>query len=83
MDLILSPNAVKQLKKIGRKDQDRVERKLTQLTDSPYSGKQLRGKFAGQRSIKAWPLRIIYRVNIKKKAVEILDVDYRGGVYKS
>jgi len=82
MDLILSPNALKQLRKIGKKDQDRVERKLTQLTDNPHCGKPLRGKLEGQRSIKAWPLRIIYRVNTRKRVVEILDVDYRGGVYK-
>ena len=81
MDLDLSPRALKQLAKIGKKDQDRVERKFSQLGNNPYAGKPLRGKFAGQMSLKAWPLRIIYRINTKK-VIEILDVDYRGGVYK-
>lgn len=82
MKLVLSPGAIKQLKKIGKKDQPKVERKFDQLLDDPNSGKQLQGVFKGKRSLRAWPLRIIYRVNSKKKMIEILDVDYRGGVYK-
>lgn len=82
MDLILAPEVLKQLKKIVKKDQIKVERKLLQLVDNPYLGKPLQGKFKHYRSLRAWPLRIVYRVNRNKKMVEILDVDYRGGVYK-
>jgi addiction module RelE/StbE family toxin len=82
MDLILAPDVFKQLKKIVKKDQVKVERKLLQLVDNPYLGKPLHGKFKHFRGLKVWPLRVIYRVDIKRKVVEILDVDYRGGVYK-
>jgi mRNA-degrading endonuclease RelE of RelBE toxin-antitoxin system len=82
MDLILSPIAIKQLKKIGSKEHSKVERKLGQLIDHPLLGKPLHGKLSGTRSLRAWPLRIIYQLNLKKKIVEIIDIDYRGDVYK-
>ncbi len=82
MNLIYSDEAIKNLKSIGPSDQKRAQKKLELLMDHPLAGKQLEGKFSGFRSLRAWPLRIVYSFNPKTQEIFINNIDYRGGVYK-
>jgi addiction module RelE/StbE family toxin len=82
MELVFKDEALKNLQKINKQDLKKVKRKLEDLKSNPLSGKQLHGKFSQQRSLRAWPLRIIYNFDSKKQIIEIITVDYRGNVYK-
>lgn len=83
MDLILSPSAIKQLKKIGPSDKFKVDRKINSLLANPLAGKAMKGEYFGKRSLKAWPLRIIYSFNSDTQMIQIIAIDYRGDVYKN
>lgn len=82
MEIIYTPEALKNLQKIGAKDLPKIRRNILTLGSNPLSGKLLRGQFKGNRCVRAWPLRIIYTYNQKEKIITIEAVDYRGDVYK-
>ncbi len=72
----------KQLKGIGAKDLKKVQTKIHFLIDNPLEGKPLQGELKGYRSLRAWPLRIIYTFDSDSQIITIETVDYRGDVYK-
>lgn len=72
MEIIYAPTVIKNLSKIPVHDLKKVKKKIESLKSNPLSGKNLKGEFAGLKSLRAWPLRIIY----------IVAIDYRGQVYK-
>ena len=82
MEIEYKTEAIRRLKKIGVKDKPKIKKKIESLTKNPLMGKPLAGKFQGLYSLRAWPLRIIYRYDKKKQVVIIETVDYRGDVYK-
>mgnify|MGYP001592909218 CR=1 len=82
MEIRYKPEAVKQIQKIGSKDKIKAKKKIESLMNNPLSGKPLQGKFKGQRSLRAWPLRIIYTLDQKNNCIVIETIDYRGDVYK-
>lgn len=82
MEIIISPTASKQLEKIGSTDRKKAAKKIESLLSNPLVGKQLQGEFLGQRSLRAWPLRIFYIFNSKSQTIEIIAIKYRGGAYK-
>ncbi len=81
MELVFTDEALKNLKRIGKNELKKAKKKFDLLKSDPQSGKPLHGKFEGQRSLRAWPLRIIYVFDSKKQIIEITTVDYRGSVY--
>ncbi|MEK7091194.1 MAG: type II toxin-antitoxin system RelE/ParE family toxin [Patescibacteria group bacterium] len=82
MELIYSPTSIKHLKKIGPAEKKKAKRKIEMVIANPLMGKLLQGEHTGQRSVYAWPLRIIYTFESQSQTIEIVDVDYRGNVYK-
>ncbi len=82
MELIYSPTSIKHLKRIGSAEKKKAKRKIEMIVANPLMGKLLQGEHAGQRSVYAWPLRIIYTFDSKSQVIEFIDVDYRGGIYK-
>ncbi|OGH13933.1 MAG: hypothetical protein A3H50_03705 [Candidatus Levybacteria bacterium RIFCSPLOWO2_02_FULL_37_10] len=83
MDVILSKNATKQFNRLPKAEQSKIRKKLIALKEDPYSGKQLSGDLNGLFSLKAWPYRIIYEVNKKKRRVEVNKIVHRQGAYKN
>ena len=83
MEIIISPTAAKHLHKIDPRDKKKAIKKIDSLLLSPLTGKLLQGEHAGQRSLRAWPLRIIYIFEPQSQTIKIVDVDYRGNVYKN
>ena len=83
MHLVLSTLAAKRYKRIGAKDRPKVDRKFEELLQNPLVGKALQGEYQGKFSLKAWPLRIIYRFDSEKQIISIITIDYRGSVYKN
>jgi len=82
MKITYSPLAIKQLRKIAPNDKIKAKKKIETIKSDPLSGKPLKGELTGLRSLKAWPLRIIYIFDPKHKVVKIVTIDYRGSVYK-
>lgn len=82
MEIIYAPEVLKSLSKIPPPDLKKIKKKIEILKSDPLSGKNLKGEFAGLKSLRAWPLRIIYIFDNKKEIIKIVAIDYRGQVYK-
>ena len=82
MKIIYAPSVIKKLKKINPLDKIKAKKKIEILKADPFSGKLLKGEYKGLRSVKAWPLRIIYSFNSKKQEINIIVIDYRQSVYQ-
>ena len=83
MKLVYKSEAAKRLKKIGKSEKTKAKKKILNLLTDPLQGKLLEGKFKGLRSVKAWPLRIIYTFNSDTQTIKIETIDYRGDIYKN
>jgi mRNA interferase RelE/StbE len=81
MNIQYRPTAVKQIKKLQKKDQKKILRIIEELSADPFAGKKLKGEFAGLYSLRAWPYRIIYSVD-ERHSILILSASHRQGVYK-
>lgn len=82
MQVILSKNAARQYKRLPKPEQAKVKKKLITLEANPLSGKRLSGELAEDRSLRAWPYRIIYSVNEIEQQVEVSDILHRQSAYK-
>jgi len=82
MQIVYAPTVLKKIKKIKASEKAKVRKKIESLKVNPLAGKLLKGEFKGFRSLKSWPLRIIYSFDGKLKIINIVAIDYRGGVYK-
>lgn len=82
MQVILSKDAEKQYLRLPKTQQLKVKKKLKSLEEQYANGKKLTGELKGVLSLRAWPYRILYTINEKKKRVEVLKIAHRQGVYK-
>lgn len=80
MKVILRPQAEKQLKNLPLREQKKVARKLLYLEQDLVVGKLLQGEYAGMRSLRAWPYRIIY--TISDQEIIIYSIAHRQGAYQ-
>jgi len=83
MKLLFKDEAIKRLKRIGKAEKDKAKKKIYNLLSDPFQGKILEGKLKGFRSVKAWPLRIVYSFDPVDQIIQIETIDYRGSVYKN
>lgn len=81
MDLFFKSIAIKELKKLPKVEAKKVIKKIQLLKEFPFSGKPLSGDFEGLRSLRAWPYRIIYKVQ-PKAGITIEIIKHRQGSYK-
>ncbi len=82
MQVIITPKAQKHYKHLPKSEQIKVKRKLQILENDPQAGKKLAGALEEQRSLRVWPYRILYYIDILKKKVYITSILHRQGVYK-
>ena len=82
MDVVLSKNTQKEYKRLPKSVQIKVRKKLLTLETNPYSGKKLTGEFTGLYTVRAWPYRIIFEINLEKKRIEIHKIGHRQGAYR-
>lgn len=73
--------ARKNLKKINSEWALRISQTIKELQKNPHIGKKLDGSRKGQRVIRVWPYRIIYRIREKELIIIVLDIAHRQGVY--
>jgi len=83
MRVLLTADAEKQFLKLPKPERSKVEKKLKLLTQNPHAGKKLAGVYVDQRSLRAWPYRIIYTVSAppNQEAVIVLAILHRQGAY--
>lgn len=77
--VIITPKAQKQYKKLPPKQQANIKKKLVSLGNNPNAGKKLAGELAQLRSLRAWPYRIIYYLD--KNKIFITSIVHRQGAY--
>ncbi len=78
----IKPSAEKELKKIPKQDYYRVLSLFAVLSQNPFIGKKLGGKYRGQYTYRVWPYRIIYEIHKKELVILIIRIGHRQGVYK-
>ncbi len=81
MQVILSKEAQKNYNHLPKVQQIKIKKKITALQENPYLGKKLEGELAGDRSLRAWPYRIIYSIDRKQKKVFVFSILHRQGAY--
>ncbi len=84
MRVLLTSDAEKQFLKLPKPERRKIEKKLKLLAENPHTGKKLAGEYANQRSLRAWPYRIIYTVSpaSKQEVITVLVILHRQGAYK-
>jgi len=82
MEIIITPEAMKQYRRLPTSEQLKIKKKLSILKQNPHEGKKLSGKLSEIRSLKVWPYRVIYYINDKKNKLFIVTIAHRQGVYK-
>ncbi|MFH1191229.1 MAG: type II toxin-antitoxin system RelE/ParE family toxin [Candidatus Omnitrophota bacterium] len=77
--------AAKELEKIYNIDRKLYSRfivAIETLKTNPYQGKRLKGKLAGDYSLRVGGYRIIYTVYKGRLLIYIIDLGYRKDIYK-
>ncbi len=80
--LRISSKAEKEIKKISHPHQKAIILSLTEIKDNPFLGKPLTRELTGRFSFRVGLYRIIYKVNMKDKIIDILTAGHRSTVYK-
>lgn len=82
MKVTVAQEAQKQFARLPKAQQIKLKRKLQYLENNPILGKKLVGELANYYSLRAWPYRIIYRIDITAKEIIIRSILHRQGAYK-
>lgn len=82
MEVIITPKATKQYRNLTQPDQIKIKKRILLLKSQPLEGKKLSGTLAEMRSLRAWPYRILYYIDLKKQKLFIVTIAHRQGVYK-
>lgn len=77
----LAKKAKKELARLSKRQQQRVDTALVSLSGNPYAGKKLSGIYKGYYSLRVWPYRIIYSIKKKQLLVIVVRIGHRQGVY--
>ncbi len=80
-NVILSNLAKGQIKKLPRRYQKSAVEALEELSETPLSGKALARELKGRFSFQFGPYRIIYKIKIQEKKMEVLAVRHRKYAY--
>jgi len=70
------------LKHIHPQLKQKIKAALKLIEENPYFGRPLRGKLAGLMSFRATHYRIVYRIVLQKRRIEIVDIGPRKTIYE-
>ncbi len=82
MQVIITPKAQKQYEHLPKVEKIKIKKKLLQIEQNPLSGKKLSTRLLDLRSLRAWPYRILYLIDVKQNKIFIVTIAHRQGVYK-
>ena len=80
MKIEYKPVAVRQIKKLPKREVIKIIRKIGLLAQDPFCGKALKGELDGLRPLRTWPYRIIYETD--GEMITIYSVAHRQEVYR-
>lgn len=60
----------------------KVFKVLELLRSDPFQGRALKGRLLGCWSIRAWPFRVVYEVDQKKRLVHVVTITHRKDAYR-
>lgn len=78
----LKPSAAHDLVRLSKTHRVRAQRALLGLQSDPEKGKKLEGDMRGLRSLRVWPLRVIYKILKSELLILVIRIGHRQGVYK-
>jgi len=61
----------------------KIKAALKRIIDDPYCGKALKGDLAGLRSLRLQRSRIVYRLMVTAKEIEIVAIGPRKSIYQA
>lgn len=80
--LYLKPHVRKKLDRLDIKERKRIVQILDSVISNPFLAKQLHGDRIGQFSKRVWPYRFIYRIDVAKHFIIIIEFGHRKNVYR-
>ncbi len=80
--IIVSDRILKDVRKLPKKDQQRISDAIDSLGANPFRGKKLEGEYAGGWAIRVWPYRIIYTIQKHLVTVTVVKIGQRRDVYR-
>ena len=80
--VLLKKKAEKQLLRLRKRDQQRVEYVINNLRADPFSGKRLDGEHEGLWTVRVWPYRIVYFIEKQIVTVTVVAIGHRKDVYR-
>ena len=80
--LRISLKAEKEIKKIPFPHQKAIILGWAEIKEDPFLGKPLTRELTGKFSFRVGIYRIIYKVSIKDKTIDILTAGYRAIIYR-
>ncbi|MBI2337965.1 type II toxin-antitoxin system RelE/ParE family toxin [Candidatus Daviesbacteria bacterium] len=80
--IIFTKTAEKSFLKLPIDAKKKIAKAVEKLADKPLAGEKLKGEFAGQYKLYAWPYRVIYIFSAAEKILTVVEVEHRQGVYK-
>lgn len=82
MKVVITDEAQKQYKKLPKSQQVKIKKRIQFLEHNSLVGKKLGGELAKSYSLRAWPYRIIYTINVMSKEIVVNSILHRQGSYK-
>lgn len=82
--ILVNKKIEKAIRKLGKTDQSRVYKAISQLKINPRpKGKKIKPFFGIQHGyrLRVGSVRVLYVVDDKNREIKIIDVDYRGDIY--
>ena len=80
--LLITSQAEKQMAKLGKNLQDKVDEAILTLESNPRPPNSLKLTTRKAWRLKIGEIRVVYEIDDKKKVVIILMVDFRKNIYK-
>lgn len=77
MKVIVTPKVQRQYARVPTPDKKKIIKRLKMIQENPLSGKKLEGELDNQRSVRAWPHRILYYINQKQRIIYITSILHR------
>lgn len=81
-NVILEKQAEKFFRKLDRKDQEKIGKKIINLAKNPKLGKVLTADLSGLWSLRVDKYRLIYEIKNNELLILVLDIGHRKNVYR-
>jgi mRNA interferase RelE/StbE len=80
--IILSNKFDKTFSRLDKNIQNQIVERLMDLSKNPKTGKPLKGKFKGLRSLRAGKYRILYEIRENLLLIVVIAIGHRKKVYE-